>query len=162
MKRIFSFISVFALLLTACEGDPGTPGFNGQNGVNFVGQSFETDPLDFFAENGYEQVVDFPVNIEILEGDMILVYLLWSQNPDTWRLLPQIIYTDNGQFQYNFQDNFDNVSIFLDAPSNFDFNSLQPNDTLNQTFRIVVLPIAFINSSDLDVNNFNEVMKFIP
>jgi len=49
MKRILSFMTVFALLLTACEGDPGPPGppgFDGQDGVNIVGQAFEI-VLDF-------------------------------------------------------------------------------------------------------------------
>lgn len=158
MKRIITFISVFALLLTACEGDPGPPG---QNGVNFVGQSFKTSELDFISENNYEQTVEFPNNIEVLDGDMLLVYLLWDENPDMWRLMPQTIYTDSGEFQYNYQDNFNNVTIFLDAPASFDFNSLSSGDTLNQVFRVVILPVDFIDSNTIDINNYGEVMGYV-
>ena len=173
MKRILTFISVFALLLTACEGPQGPPGFDGlpgpqgpqgpagQDGGIFVAQSFETPPLDFTSSNGYENTIAYPDDIEILDTDMILVYLLWDENPDVWRLLPQTIYTDSGEFQYNFQDNFTDVSIFLDAPSSFDFGTLLPGDTLDQFFRVVVLPVDLVNSQDIDVNNFNEVMNFV-
>ncbi|MBT8245895.1 MAG: dihydrolipoamide dehydrogenase [Winogradskyella sp.] len=164
MKRTLTLISVLTLLLTACEGPQGPPGFDGfdgQDGVNFVGQSFEVGPLNFTSSNGYENTVDFPENVFIGEDDMLLAYLLWDENPDTWRLLPQTIYTSTGEFQYNFQDNFDNVSIFLDAPASFDFSTLLPGDTENQFFRIVILPIDLINSENINVNDFNSVMNYV-
>ncbi|NRB59125.1 MAG: dihydrolipoamide dehydrogenase [Winogradskyella sp.] len=164
MKRIFSFIAVFTLLLTSCEGPQGPPGLdglNGLNGVNFVGQSFETDPLDFFVENNYEQLIIIPNNVEVLETDMILVYLLWDENPDIWRLLPQTIYTDNGEFQYNYDSSFGDVRIFLDAPAEFDFDSLSAADTLNQIFRVVVLPVDLINSNQIDINNYDDVVNYV-
>ena len=164
MKKIVSFIIVFALLFTACEGPQGPPGFDGppgQNGVNFVGQSFERT-IDFTSVNNYEQLIIIPNNIEVLETDMILVYLLWDENPDIWRLLPQTIYTSTGEeFQYNFDATFFDVNIFLDAPAGFDFNSLSSADTLGQTFRIVVLPVDLVNGSNIDVTNMNEVMNFV-
>lgn len=163
MKKIyFLFVAVLSIVFISCEGDsgpPGPPGLPGNDGITIVAQSFETPPLNFLFENNYEQTVFFPDNIDIQDNDMILVYLLWAENPDNWRLLPQTIYTDNGQFQYNFQDNFTDISIFLDAPSDFDFNSLLPGDTLNQIFRIVVLPVDLINNSNIDVTNLNSVME---
>lgn len=164
MKRLLTLITVFSLLFTACEGPQGPPGFDGfdgQDGVNIVAQSFEVGPLNFTSANGYEQVVFYPNNVDVFETDMILVYLLWDENPDTWRLLPQTIYTATGEFQYNYQDNFTDVSIFLDAPANFDFNSLLPGDTLDQFFRVVVLPVDLINSNNIDVTNYTEVMNYI-
>jgi len=161
MRKIASLVFALTFLITSCEGEQGPPGFDGQDGVNFVGQSFETLPLDFTANNSFEQSVLFPENIEIDDDDMVLVYLLWDENPDTWRLLPQIIYTDNGEFQYNFQDNFTDVRIFLDAPSDFDFNTLLSGDTLNQVFRVVVLPIEYISSNNLDITNYDEVMEYV-
>ncbi len=53
MKRILSLISVFALLLTACEGPQGPPGFDGfdgQDGGLIVSSAFEIE-LDFIAED---------------------------------------------------------------------------------------------------------------
>lgn len=158
MKRILSIITVFALLFVACEGDQGPPG---ENGVNFVGQSFETGELDFLPENNFQQTINFPNDIELQDGDMILVYLLWDTEPtDIWRLLPQTIFTANGEFQYNFQDNLNNVTVFLDAPANFDFNTLLPGDTLNQVFRVVVLPIDFIQSNNIDTSDLSNVLEF--
>ena len=166
MKRILSFISVFALLLTACEGDPGPqgpPGFDGQDGVNFVGQSFERT-LNFTSTNNFQETVEVPLNIELLESDMVLVYRLVDviDGFDVWKLLPETIYTnDGGEFQYNFEHNFDFVTIYIDAPSTFNFNSLLDGDRLNQTFRVVILPIDFINSTNLDINDYNAVMEFL-
>lgn len=155
MKKISVLLFALVLVLTGCQGEDGV------DGVNFVGQSFETGELDFTAQNNYEQIVQYPENVEILDDDMVLVYLLWDENPDVWRLLPQTIFTENGQFQYNFQDNFTDVSIFLDAPANFDFNTLLPGDTLNQVFRVVVLPIDFISSNNIDITNYNDVIEFV-
>ena len=162
MKRITAFISVFALLFVACEGDPGPPGLNG---VNFVGQSFERT-IDFLPEFGYETFIPIPLNIELLETDMTLVYILWEQDPvtgnDVWRLIPQIVYTDSGeQFQYNYDYSFDEVRLFIDAPLSFNFNSLSAAATLNQTFRIVVLPVDFINSNSVDITNYSEVEEYM-
>ncbi|MBF8149944.1 dihydrolipoamide dehydrogenase [Winogradskyella sp. F6397] len=161
MRKIASLVFALTFLIISCEGEQGPPGFDGQDGVNFVGQSFETLPLDFTANNSFEQSVLFPENIEIDDDDMVLVYLLWDENPDTWRLLPQTIYTDSGEFQYNFQDNFTDVTIFLDAPSDFDFNTLLSGDTLNQVFRVVVLPIEYISSNNLDITNYDDVMEYV-
>ena len=164
MKHILSLITVFTLLFTACEGDPGPqgpPGLNGQDGGIFVAQSFETTPLDFTTGNAFEQVISYPVDF-LVGDDMVLVYLLWNENPDpVWRLLPQTIYTDNGSFQYNYQDEFTQLRLFMDAESSFDFNTLSDNDTLNQIFRVVALPSDLINSNDIDINNFNDVVQYL-
>lgn len=166
MKRILFLISALALVLTACTGDPGPPGppgFDGQDGFNFVGQSFERT-VDFTAENNYEVSVEIPLDIELFESDMVLVYRLLGQIDgfDVWKILPETVYIETGEeFQYNFEHNFDFVTLYIDAPSTFDFNTLLDEERLGQTFRIVVLPIDFINSSNLDVSNYNEVFKYL-
>ncbi len=53
MKRILSLITVFTLLFTACEGDPGPqgpPGLPGENADEYAAEAFEI-VLDFEAEN---------------------------------------------------------------------------------------------------------------
>lgn len=158
MKRILTFFTL-ALLLTNCTRDEVVQVIENDN--FFEAESFEVGPFDFNENNGYENIFNFPSNVFIDDGDLLLVYLLWSENPDTWRLLPQTIYTDNGEFQYNFQDNFDNVSIFMDAPTGFDLSTLSSADTQDQFFRVVILPIESVNSNNIDVNNLNEVMSYI-
>lgn len=165
MKRILTFISVFALLLTACEGPQGPPGINGvngDNGVNFVGQSFE-DTINFTATNGYQETLEIPLEIDLLESDMVLVYRFIGQVDgfDVWRLLPETVYTNTSQFQYNFEHNFDLVTIYIDAPTTFDFNSLTDDQRLDQIFRVVILPVDFINNNRLDVTNYNNIKNYI-
>lgn len=155
MKRILSLITVFALLFTACE--------DGEDGVNFVGQSFERSVN--FVDPDYRVDFEIPLDIELVVSDMVLVYHLVgvdNDNFDIWRLLPDTVYTDTGEeFQYNFEHNFDFIDVFIEAPSTFDFNTLLPGDLLDQTFRVVILPVDFINSENIDVNNPNEVMSYI-
>ncbi len=166
MKRILSLITVFTLLFTACEGDPGPqgpPGLNGQDGVNFVGQSFERT-INFTSTNDYIVDIEIPLDIELLETDMVLVYRFLGQIDgfDVWKPLPETVYTDDGgEFQYNFEHNYDFVTIYLNAPSTFDFNSLLDEDRLDQIFRIVVLPVDFVNSTDIDLNNYNDVVQYL-
>jgi len=169
MKRILSLITVFTLLFTACEGDPGPqgpPGFNGQDGldgVNFVGQSFERT-INFTSTNDYIVDIEIPLDIELLETDMVLVYRFLGQIDgfDVWKPLPETVYTDDGgEFQYNFEHNYDFVTIYLNAPATFDFNSLLDEDRLDQIFRIVVLPVDFVNSTDIDLNNYNDVVQYL-
>ncbi|MBC3846187.1 dihydrolipoamide dehydrogenase [Winogradskyella echinorum] len=160
MKRILSFITVFALLLTACEGEQGPPGFDG---VNFVGQSFEGTVN--FINPDYQASLEIPLNIELIESDMVLTYRLVgidNEGYDIWRPLPEIVYTDNGnEFQYTFDHNFDFVDLFIYAPPTFDRSTLPEADRIGQTFRIVVLPVDLVNSIDLDVNNLSEVMQYV-
>lgn len=160
MKRTLSIISLFSILLTACVGDPGPPG---EDGVTIVGQSFEKT-INLVAPD-YWTRFEIPLNIVLNEDDMVLVYHLIGEDNDDfdiWRLLPDTVYTATGEeFQYNFEHNFDFVDIFIEAPSTFDFNSLLLGDTLAQTFRVVILPVDFINSSNLDLTNYNTVMEYV-
>lgn len=165
MKKILSLVFATALVFTACTGDQGPPGPPGSNGVNFVGQSFERT-LDFLPEDNYENFIVIPNTIEVFPTDMTLVYILWEQDPvtgnDVWRLIPQTVYTDAGEeFQYNSDYSFDELRIFIDAPLSFDFNNLPTAATLNQTFRIVVLPVDLMNRNNLDITNFDSVMEFV-
>lgn len=162
MKNVLK-LAFLLLLFTACEGDPGPPG---ADGITIVGQSFERT-VNFTEANGYEQYIQIPLSIQLVPTDMVLTYILWEQDPvtgnDVWRLIPQTVYTDAGEeFMYNYDYSFDEVRLFIDAPVSFDFNNLSTAATLNQTFRMVVLPVDFINSSNLDVANYEEVMQFVP
>ncbi|WP_290696381.1 dihydrolipoamide dehydrogenase [Lacinutrix sp.] len=163
MKRILFVISIFALFLTSCSGTDGLDGRDGQDGGIFVAQSFERT-IDLVSSNNFQQTLEIPLDIDLFESDMVLVYRLNGQAGgfDVWKVLPETIYTNNGQeFQYNFEHNFDFVTIFIDGPSTFNFNNLLPGDTLDQTFRIVILPVDFVNSKNIDVNNYGEVSNYI-
>ena len=160
MKRILTLISVFALLLTACEGDQGPPGFDGFDGL---------DGLDgeIIASSAFEIVVDFNTanNFEFIEAygftvlpsDVTLVYILWDtiNGQDVWRLMPQTVIFGDGSLVYNFDFTQEDVRFFLDGTT--DFNALDDVWTQGQVFRVVVIPAD--NIDGIDVSNINAVLN---
>jgi hypothetical protein len=161
--KYFTLLLALVITLTACEGPQGPPGFDGANGVNVVAQSFERT-VDFFAPD-YEVLIDYPPSITIFPDDMTLVYLLWDQVPgnnggtvDVWRLLPQVIYSNFGEFQYNYDATNGDARIFIDAPARTDLSQLAPADISGQTFRIVILPVELVTTG-VDVTDYDAVMN---
>jgi len=165
MKHILSLITVFTLLFTACEGDPGPQGPQGAQGTYIVGQSFENEiPINFTSTNGFQDTLEIPLDIELFESDMVLVYRLVDvvDGYDVWRLLPETVYTDDGsQFTYNYEHNYDLVTIYLEGSPSLDLSTLPDDYRIDQFFRVVVLPVDFASSNNIDINNYSEVMKFV-
>ncbi len=164
MKKVILLLAL-AVGFASCEGDQGPPGPPGPPGFDGIAQSFETT-LNFSAPD-YSNLVVYPNNIEIIEGDMTLVYILFDEIPgnnggtvDLWRLLPQTLYSDFGEYQYNYDFTSGDATIFLDGPLSTDFTQLTPADLENQTFRIVILPVDFLGQNPgLDVSDYNAVMN---
>ncbi|WP_194850226.1 dihydrolipoamide dehydrogenase [Nonlabens antarcticus] len=166
MKKILLLL-VIAAGFTACEGDqgpPGIPGADGANGANDRAQSFNTT-INFSAPD-YSQLVRYPESIDVFPGDMTLVYIRFEQVPgnnggqvDVYRLLPQTLYTDFGEFQYNYDFTNGDATIFLTGPDSTDFNNLTTADLDNQQFRIVILPVELVSSSTVDVTDYQAVME---
>ncbi|NLO01599.1 MAG: collagen-like protein [Bacteroidales bacterium] len=167
MKKITGiFLAIALAFLFACEGEPGLPGQDGQDGKDgdsFIGLVLERTG-DFTAENEYTLYYQFPEDITVYESDVVLVYILWEQATDTnndpidvWRLLPQTIVLNEGVLQYNYDYTFADVQIFLEGT--IDLDSLLPAEALGQTFRIVILPADFARANDLDVTDYNLLMK---
>jgi hypothetical protein len=157
MKRILSLISVFALLLTSCEGDPGPPGFDGLDGLDgeiIASSAFEIE-VDFNAANNFEFIE--PYGFTVLPSDVTLVYILWdtSNGLDIWRLMPQTVTFDDGSLVYNFDFTQEDVRLFLDGTT--DFNALDNVWTQGQIFRVVVIPAD--NIDGIDVSNINAVLN---
>jgi hypothetical protein len=168
MKTITGLLFLFtAIFLTSCEGPvgpEGPQGLPGADGQALLGSVFETDPINFAPANDYSYLFQFPTNFEIYDGDLVLVYILWEQTStndggtvDVWRLLPQTVVLDDGVLQYNFDHTTADVKIFLEGTT--DFNNLLPAETDNQIFRIAVIPAAFAKNNNIDVTDFNAVMK---
>lgn len=157
MKRILSLISVFALLLTACEGEPGPPGFDGLDGLDgaiIASSAFEIE-IDFNAANNFEFIE--PYGFTVLPSDVTLVYILWdtSNGQDIWRLMPQTVTFVDGSLVYNFDFTQQDVRLFLDGTT--DFNALDNVWTQGQIFRVVVIPAD--NIDGIDVSNINAVLN---
>lgn len=157
MRRILSFISVFALLLTACEGDPGPPGLDGLNGLDgeiIASSAFEI-VLDLNETNNYEFIE--PYGFNVFPTDVTLVYISWEVDggQDIWRLLPQTEYFDDGTLVYNYDFTQNDVRFFLDGTT--DFSTLDPSYTDEQVFRVVVVPAD--NVGRIDITNLDTVIS---
>ncbi|MDH3697693.1 MAG: collagen-like protein [Flavobacteriaceae bacterium] len=172
MKKISLLLfAITGLLFLSCEGPagpPGPPGFDGfdgidgQDGITVLGKVLEIEGT-FSSENEYVLFYEFPLEVEVFESDIVLVYILWEQFEDTdgefvdvWRLLPQTRLLDQGILQYNFDHTFFDVSIFLE--SDFDLSTLGAADTDNQIFRVAILPAEFGKDETFDPTNLDAVM----
>ncbi|EDP69770.1 hypothetical protein FBALC1_09572 [Flavobacteriales bacterium ALC-1] len=149
MKRILSIITVFTLLLTSCEGEDGL------DGAIIASSAFEIE-LDFTFANNYEFVE--PYGFEVLPTDVTLVYVLWEtlNGQDVWRLVPQTVQFDDGDLTYNYDFTQTDVRFFLDGST--DFSTLDDSYTLNQAFRVVVVPAD--NLGRVDLSNIETLSSF--
>lgn len=160
MKKITGLLLMFAIvILSACEGPvgpPGPPGEPGEPGVNILGSVFEIEG-DFTEEFDYTISFEFPADFEIYDSDVVLVYILWSQDngTDIWRLLPQTIVEGQDIVQYNFDYTVADVLIYLTG----NVDTFFEEETQNQVFRIAVLPADYVAKKSLDIYNYNEVME---
>ena len=148
MKRILSLISVFALLLTSCEGPQGPPGFDGfdgQDGGLIVSSAFEIE-IDFNAANDYSDIEAY--GFDVFPYDVTLVYILWDtiDEQDIWRLLPQTVEFEDGTLVYNYDFTQTDVSFFLEGTT--DIDNLGSEWTQNQIFRVVVVPADNVGRRD--------------
>lgn len=172
MKNIAILLGSFlTLFLISCDGDPGPAGRDGLPGPEGPpGPAGSTGRViditgDFTADGDYSIFYEFQQdNIEVLETDVVLVYLSFSQVEDNngepvevWRLLPQTRILDQGLLQYNYDHTFFDVNIFLEA--DFDLATLPAGDTENQFFRIAILPADFVQTAKLDISNIASVMS---
>jgi hypothetical protein len=168
MKYI-TLLLALTIILTSCEGDQGPPGFDGANGINgldgAVAQSFERE-VDFFAPD-YAVRLAYPQTIinQTAASDMTLVYLLWDTvsddnggTIDIWRLVPQVRYTNFGEFQYNYEFTNVDVDIFLEAPDPLTLDQLPTADVSAQLFRVVIIP-ADVDFNAVDITDYNAVMN---
>jgi hypothetical protein len=146
MKKIFSLLSLATLLLlSSCYSE------NDTIEVASLSQVFETT-VDFTNANDYSQLVNIPLDIEVYESDVILVYWLedvisdgTGNTIDVWTPLPQTIYTNQGSFQYSFNHTFIDVFLFLQGDINLD--SISGGLTFNQTFRIAIIGAEFAKTN---------------
>ncbi len=164
MKTLRVILILFtATFIMSCTVRDGRDGIDGEDGDALLGSIFEIEG-DFTFENAYTLIHDFPLDFEIYDGDVVLVYILWAQVEqndgsmlDIWRALPQTRVFEEGILQYNFDYTLVDVQIFLDG--DIDFEILSAGDTHNQIFRIAVLPAAFAYEKSLNMNNLNSLMN---
>ncbi|MBC9796568.1 hypothetical protein [Sinomicrobium weinanense] len=163
MKRILALLVVTSLAFVSCEGDQGPPGEDGLDGA--IGTTYDFF-VDFNESNGYSHTLLFAdKGIEVFESDGVLVYRSseYYEDPegeiDIWKPLSQRVYFTNGDIlEYDFEHTFGEVNIFLGGNIE-DFGTLSDEYTQNQLFRIIVAPSDFINNANVNLNDYNSVVK---
>ncbi len=112
---------------------------------------------NFTPFNGFQRLV--PLNPPLFSSDVVLVYILWDfdGNAPIWRLMPQTVQWDLGDFIYNYDFTVNDVNLFLEA-ADFDLIDLGPEWVSNQRFRIVILPGFFAQANTLDYQNYDSVI----
>lgn len=137
----------------SCEGPEGPQGPTGYSAESEV---FEVT-TSFTSGNSFSQT--YALTPTILQSDNILVYELYDVQDgiDTWALLPQVYYFDQGTAQYNYNFSYDQFTLLIDA--DFDRNLLPATFTQNKVFRVVIVPGYFSSKSSLDTSDYNAVIK---
>lgn len=154
------------ITLTACTkevvGPAGPEGPAGPQGDSaFV---FEYSGVNFNSPN-YEVILNYADDFNALDSDVTLVYLLWDVTTDSngndleiWRQVPQMIFTQNGLLQYNFD--FSTIDFRLFLSTEFDPSLLEPIDTDNWVVRAVVIPGDFWGGrTSIDLSDYNAVKE---
>jgi hypothetical protein len=162
MKTDIQKLGLFllTLFLISCQGEPGPVGPEGPPGP--VGSAYEAQ-ASFSEENNYSVIWAIPDNIEVLESDIVMVYLLWEvdQNTgnDVWQPLPVSIFFDDGELQYGFDHTVVDVQLFLTGDT--DLSTVGDEFTQDQIFRIAILPVDYVQLNKINVNNMQEVMNAV-
>ena len=154
MKKVFLFLAIASTaIFQSCEGPAGPQGPAGYSAESEV---FEVN-TSFTTANNFSQTYGLTPNI--LPSDNILVYELYDVQDgfDTWALLPQVYYFDEGSAQYNYNFSYDQFTLLIDA--DFDRTLLPANFTQNKVFRIVIVPGYFSSRSGVDITDYDAVVK---
>ena len=161
MRKIgYILLIAAAMIVGACEGPAGPMGPPGEDGEENFAKVFDFNG-DFNAGNEYSIVETYPSNIEVYDDDVVLVYLLWTNEDgvDIWRLMPQTVFIRendvNGEIVYNFDYTSGDVRVFLEFT--IDEADLLPSETQNQWFKVAVVPSLYAKSHD--VTNFSSLMN---
>jgi hypothetical protein len=165
MKNLSILFGLLIILTFSCEEKVGPQGPEGPAGA--AGENahlFEYSNVDFAAPE-YDVVLAYPDDFEGRESDVALVYLLWEvttdndgNNLEIWRQMPQTVYTENGQIQYNFDFTMFDTRLFL--TTEFDPTLLEPIDTDDWIVRVVIVPGNFWGArTALDHSDYNAVKE---
>jgi hypothetical protein len=114
--------------------------------------NFQYDPI-----NGYNIYV--PFNPQIFPSDVVLIYRLSgviNSNTPIWQSIPRTLYLNEGELDYDFD--FSSVDFTIYAGGNYNL-ATTPSYITNQTFRIVIVPAYFGRNSNLDLNDYNAVIR---
>lgn len=175
MKKIFTLAAFALFALASCsndgprgpQGPQGPPGPPGEDGLDGLGYTFEeTFTFDYFPDsNLYSRFITISEDIVTVnpEADAVLVYRLEiveandGSDLDTWSLIPQNFFLEQGTMQYVYNHTANDVEVIIDG--NFDLSTLDARFTDDQTFRVVIVPSDYAQTSGVDISDLEAVMN---
>jgi hypothetical protein len=166
MKRTLTFkfillLTVFAL--ASCsergpmgpEGPRGPQGPQGSPGPEILPITFEFN-ASLTANNGFEYFTDIPSQIDVIESDVVLVFVLEDYIPeddlDVWRKLPIIEFNNRGTLLFDYDFTLVDIRLFLDASYNLG---------VSDGFQDVLIRAVHIPSDFLAKARSNDTLKDI-
>ena len=159
MKSLGLFLVILATtVFTSCEGPQGP---SGANGTNIESEVFELRNVNF----DYNVIDGFNIyrtlTPNILDSDVLLIYRmtdLIDANTPVWKLVPNAVYAEFGEVNYDFDFSKEDFKIYVSAT--YDLNTT-PAFLDNQTFRIVIIPGYFSDKKiPVDKSDYNAVIKY--
>ena len=127
-----------------------------------IGQGFEVQ-ASFTESNDYSQIFEFPASIEVFSTDIVMAYLLWDVDPNTgndiWQQLPVSVFFSDGELQYAFDHTLIDIKLFLTGDT--DLSTVSSDFTQDQIFRVVILPVEYVQSENVDLQSPGEVMQAV-
>lgn len=152
--RHFSISKTTVLLtlffLAGCQGPAGPTGPEGPAGPEIIPTSFEFE-ADLVQGNSFETFADIPSQIDVLDSDIMLAYVLEDyieeDDLDVWRQLPLTDFTANGTRLLTFDYTQVDIRIFLDA----DYTLGAGDEFNNLLIRAVHIPAGFISGNKIKV-----------
>ncbi len=161
MKKIIKFIAALLFLtffVEACgeRGPTGPEGQQGPAGPSILPTSFEFNAT-LLPSNGFEFFNDIPGQIDILDSDVVLAFVLEDyieeDDLEVWRQLPITEFTPKGTILFDFDFTLVDVRIFLDASY-----PLTTSDGYEDVLiRAVHIPAEF--ASKMKPNTFRDVQS---
>jgi len=164
MKKILTLFAVVGLMaFSSCTGSDGPVGPQGEPGQDgLIAEVFELKNINFVNDGGV-YTIHQNLNPLIFDSDVLLIYRLEGTiNATTpiWKQIPRTVFTDAGEFDYDFDFSKQDFSIYAVGTYNL---ALTPQFINNQTFRIVIIPGAFSTTGKSlnkpDYSDYNAVIK---
>ncbi|MBQ0733289.1 hypothetical protein [Aquimarina celericrescens] len=158
MKKLFTLLCLTTLLFTSCSNDDDFVDFD------TIGTTIDLDPVTF-GQPDFAVTFSFLDNgIEVFDSDVVQVFRregTFNGEP-VWEPLPTASFfffnettgAVEGFLNYRYNFTIDDVEIILDFDVP-DANLVGPEFTVNQLFRIVVVPAAFADDNNINLKDYN-------
>ncbi len=155
MKKItllLAFIGMIALQSCSKDSSNVAPVDN-----DTISEVFEYSNVNFTIDNGYSQLLTYPHSI--YTSDMVLVYRLsgYFQGEKIWKPLPETYFFNDGTLDLRYDFDFTRFDTELHMEG-FDLPAVSAGYSLNQVFRVVIVPAYFGKQNKGNVTDYNAVM----